>query len=142
MIEPEFIESEARGIDLVLGEGWPGFNEALADSVSTMPFRGQSTTGLSTYWLDLLIERLEDRSDAPGVEQSVINGNATELIKVDDEVVARSLYELFEDERLLVAEMLPVLRLWREQVVAKGGTFTIPETYRRAPFPMPRGKSS
>lgn len=142
MIKPEFIESGVRGIDLVLGEGWPGFNEALADSVSTMPFRGEATTGLSTYWLDLLIERVENWSDAPGVEQSVISGNATELIKVDDRVVARSLYELFEDESLPIAEVLPALRSWREQVVAKGGMFTIPETYRRAPFPMAPRRTS
>ena len=134
MIEPEFSQSTSRGIELRLGDHWPGFNEALADSVSTMPHRGEATTSLSTYWLDLLIGRLESWSDEPGVEQSVISGNTTELVKVGDFVIARSLYELFDDERLPIVDLLPVLGRWRDQVTTNGEKFAIPETYRRAPF--------
>lgn len=138
-MEPTFIETEGRGIDMSLGPGWPGFNETLADSVSTMPYRGEETTALSAYWIDLLIERLENWHEAPGVEQALIHGNATELVKVDDKVIARSLYDLFDDERMHGPELLRLLHRWRELVLLRGGDFFIPGTYRRAPCAMGPG---
>lgn len=63
-------------------------------------------------------------------------GNATELVKIDDVLVARSLYEAFEDERLPVSLLLPALIEWRDLVLARGGVRDLPESQRRNPIPM------
>lgn len=138
-VEISFVESPARGIDLNLGAGWPGFNEALADSVSTMPYRGEARTTLSTYWIDLVVDRIRTWDGTP--ECTLVSGNVTELVKAGDLVIARSLYELADDEALPVPIMLTALQQWRNRVVERGGRFEIPETYRRAPYPMPKGGS-
>jgi hypothetical protein len=45
----------------------------------------------------------------PGVEQQLADGNATELVKVDDNLIARSFYEDLADEKLPVRDALPAL---------------------------------
>ena len=136
-----FLESPERGIDLDLGDQWPGFVEALADSVSSVAPRNDSTSGLSTYWIDLLIFRLRHWHDDDGREQVLVEGNTTAIVKVSDEAVARSLYELFDDERMPVQDLLPALEDWRVRVLARGGDFDIPERYQRNPIEMPGGPS-
>lgn len=131
-----FVESAGRGIELQLGDEWPGFNEALVDSVSSLPYRGEGKSGLSTYWIDLLTSRLENWVPDAGDEMAILNGNVTELVRSGPDLIARSLYDLFDDERLPVKDLLPLLREWRARVVAGGADFAIPETYRRAPFPL------
>lgn len=116
-----FIESPGRGIDLQVGDEWPGINGALADSVSSLPPRGDKSAGLSTYWIDLLIDRLETWLPDPGEEMMILSGNTTELVRVDDVVIARSLYELFDDEQIQVATLLQPLRRWRARVLQVGG---------------------
>jgi hypothetical protein len=121
-----FTESHGRGVDVSLGKDWPGFNEALADSASSMPFRGERRTTLSTYRIDLLTTRIEAWDGQ--VENSLAAGNTTELLKHHDVVIARSLYDLFDDEQLPVETILTTLRAWRDRVVERGGGFEIPET--------------
>jgi hypothetical protein len=110
-----------------------------ADSVSSVAPRSDDETGLSTYWIDLLLFRLRNWHDDQGREQVLVEGNLTAILKVGDVVVAHSLYELFDDERMPVEHLLRALEAWRGEVLARGGDFEIPATYRRNPMEMPPG---
>ncbi len=103
---------------------------------------GDGASGLSTYWVDLLLSRLEHSGREAGVEALMLSGNATELIKLDDTLVARAIYDTFGDETVPLARLIPLFREWRELILARGGAFDIPQTYRRNPYPMAAGPSS
>lgn len=104
------------------GPEYRGFNEAMADSISALSPRGVPPS-LSTYWIDHAIARIHSAS-----AKALGGGNATSLIRVGDEVIAHSDYELFEDERMSVAEFLNGLELWREAVqsaIDRGATISL-----------------
>ncbi|UUW88970.1 hypothetical protein ABFU82_09510 [Nocardioides sp. WV_118_6] len=128
---PAFVESPGRGVDLTFGDAWPGFGEAFADSVSSMPPRGRRGKRLSTYWIDRALARLALPAPGPGAELSLAGGNDTALVRIGDMVVARSLYELFDDEALSVEVVAGALRAWRVRVIERRRAFAIPQTYRR-----------
>jgi hypothetical protein len=92
------------------GDDLPGFNEALADSISALSPIGQPPA-LSTYWIDKALAGVERHSGRP-----ISSGNATSLTRDGEEVVAESEYELFEDERMSVTAFVEGLRLWRTAV--------------------------
>lgn len=127
----DFKRSDGRGIDVDLGPDWPGFNETLADSVSSMPPRSAWRRGLSTYWIDHVLDGLEE-GDIDG--RALAYGNATELVEEGDSVVARSLYDLFDEERMATDEFVAILNAWREQVRTHRREFRIEKTYRRSGF--------
>ena len=63
--------------------------------------------------------------------------NATTLVLSGSQVLAKSDYELFDDESMPVVNFLDILRRWRAEVVAVRDSERpqIPETYRRKPYP-------
>ena len=69
-----------------------------------------------------LLDRPDPRRTRPvpggGTEAVVAEGNATRLLRRgDDEVVARSLYELLDDQTMPLREFVQVLTTWRNQVL-------------------------
>jgi hypothetical protein len=130
-MEWTFTRVSGRGIDVDLGSSWPGFNEALADSVSSMSPRSSWRRGLSTYWIDHVLDGVATgRTDG----KALSSGNSTELVLEGDDVVARSLYELFGDERMELKEYTELLQAWRAQVVEHRREFRIGRAYRRNGF--------
>lgn len=97
---------------LDLGPSWPGFNEALADAVSSLSPRGQPPA-LSTYWIELA---LDAEHAEPGA--NVTGGNTTRIVRTVQGVRAESDYELFDPEEMPLTDFLSLLRQWRERVVA------------------------
>jgi hypothetical protein len=90
----------------------------------------------SPYWIDAALSRLEEQQ-ARNASGRFIWGNESALLLEGDQIVAHSLYELFDDERMPVAMFLRILGGWRQQVVSarsEGRVSTPPETYRRKPF--------
>lgn len=126
-----FQESSRGGIDVDLGIAWPGFNETFADSVSTLPPRGWRRRGLSAYWIDALSAALDN---PPSAGRALIWGNATEMLLDGEDVVASSLYELFDAERLPIATVRAILADWKIQVRQRRREFKFPQTYRRNPI--------
>lgn len=129
--------TDERGlIHATVGDAYPGFEEALDDSVSALSPAGQ-VPELSTYWIDLALARL----DRGGVEL-LVAGNCTRLIRRGGDVVAQSEYELFPEEKMCITEFIDGLKLWREAILSalqRGARLSLPEgvTYwaQRNPFP-------
>ena len=104
-------------IEVDLGPEWAGFTEALNDSVTTRAARGQ-TPGLSTYWIDRTLDALQAAS---GPRTVIASGNASELVLDEGKVVARSQYEVWDDERMDSDEFEAGLRAWRKTTVQRLG---------------------
>lgn len=125
-------------IDARLGSDWPIFNEALADAVSSLPPRGSKETRLSTYWIDQSLARL-DTFQAKGETGQIAGGNAYSLVFDGDGVEAVFDYgDPNEDVELMSTDdFRSVLEGWRAAVIAiqSHETRTVPETYRRNPWP-------
>ena len=123
-----YVHRPGRGIDVDLGVDYPGWNETLADSVSSMPPRGSPAHELSTYWIDHALSALHSQA-AEG--QALTSGNATEIVMSGGRVVARSLYDLFDEEAMDSDAFERLLVEWRAEVTAHRNEFHIEETYRR-----------
>lgn len=136
MVDVDFSEREDGQVDATLGPGWPLFNHALADSVSSLPPRGASGNGPSTYWIDLALERSRQAAEA-GDERPFTWGNITELSVRNGEVVARYDYADPDEpgEALPLDEFLDLLNRWRTRVLesARRATLPLPDTSRRNP---------
>ncbi len=119
-----------------LGPAWPGFNELLADAISPLPPLGSDERSLSTYWVDRAIDEIRRRR-AHREDGAIQGGNSTTLVLSGSQVVARSDYELFDDEVMPVDDFVDVLQRWRSQIIAVRHTEQplIPDTYRRNPYP-------
>jgi hypothetical protein len=75
-------------VDAHLGEGWRIFQDALDDSISSLPPRGAVGNGPSTYWVDRAKEGARNaRRD--GDKQPFTSGNIT-LLRVVGDAVARA----------------------------------------------------
>jgi hypothetical protein len=57
VIDWQYTDRDDGIIEVDLGPEWPGFTEALNDSVSTRAPKGHPP-GLSTYWIDRVLEAL------------------------------------------------------------------------------------
>lgn len=123
-----YVRTPGRGIDVDLGVDHPGWNETLADSISSMPPKGSPDHGLSTYWIDHVLTAL--RSDAPE-GRALSFGNSTEIVMGHGLVLARSLYETFNEEEMDAGAFEHLLVGWRAEVTVHGNEFHIEETYRR-----------
>jgi hypothetical protein len=125
-------------VDVQLGEDWPLFNEALADSVSSLPPRGEDVLGPSTYWVDAALDGLEGAL-AAGSDRPFTGGNFTRLRVRDAMVEAR--FDRDDDdaagELMGIDEFRTVLREWRRRILlsASLATSPLPDTYRRNPMP-------
>jgi hypothetical protein len=117
VVEWHFAGRDDGIIEADLGPKWAGFTEALNDSVTTRAPRGH-TPGLSTYWIDRTLDALKEASGSGTV---IASGNATELILDGEQVVARSQYEVRDDERMHSAEFEAGLRAWRRATVERLG---------------------
>jgi hypothetical protein len=117
------ISIDAQGLVWArVGTSSPGFDEALADSISTLSPRGEPPA-LSTYWIDRALAGVESGSEKP-----FLWGNATRLTRSGDEVIAQSDYGLFADERMPVSEFVEGLKTWREVVlraIREGGAISL-----------------
>jgi hypothetical protein len=76
------------------------------------------TPGLSTYWIDQTLDALDK---ATGSGTVIASGNASELIRDGEQVVARSQYELWDDERMDSDEFRTGLRAWRKTTAERLG---------------------
>ncbi|MGN6501736.1 MAG: hypothetical protein ACTHKX_02385, partial [Pseudolysinimonas sp.] len=63
--------------------------------------------------------------------QALTFGNATVIVKSGGRVVARSLYETFDEEAMDADAFERLLVEWRAEVTAHRKEFHIEETYRR-----------
>jgi hypothetical protein len=112
------------------------FNDALADSVSSLPPRDELGLGPSTYWIDVArdgaVKAVRNRSERP-----FIWGNSTLLRVMGNEVEAR--YDYDDDqtagETIPLADFLSLLDDWRSRVEtsARFSRQALPEPYRRNP---------
>jgi hypothetical protein len=137
-IESRFSTREDGQIDVDLGPDWPLFTDALNDCVSSLPPRGASGNGPSTYWVDVARLGLE-RALASGTDRPFTWGNITLLRLSDGRVEARYDYdeEDVRGEFLDVDDVRRVLDDWRARIEenASASTSPLPETYRRNPSP-------
>jgi hypothetical protein len=119
-----------------LGPPWVGFDEALTDAVSSLPPRGSAEQSVSTYWIDRALSQVR-RMVAAAESGPFQGGNTTTLSVVGGRVVASSDYDLFDEESMTVEDFEQVLSSWRAEVVRvwEADRPSIPETYRRVPYP-------
>ena len=135
-MEFTFSKREDGQIDAAIVGEHSLLNEALGDSISSLPPRGAPGNGPSTYWIDLArtgaATALESGSDAPFTW-----GNITLLRIKNGEVEARYDYdeEDVPGETISVARFIALLDEWHSRVEdsAKLATNPLPETYRRNP---------
>lgn len=94
--------------------------EALLDAVTSRAPRGSDGRNPSTYWIDGCLAALLASGDDSS-EVLLVNGNITELWRVGDLVVARSVVNHFDDEAMPRRDFVAVLEAWRRQVLAALG---------------------
>ncbi|MGQ0467801.1 MAG: hypothetical protein ACT4QG_21090 [Sporichthyaceae bacterium] len=121
-----FVQDDDGGIALILEPPYPLFHEAFAEAVGPWAVVGGDEV-LSTYWVDRLIERLEDASAEPGVERVLAEASGAELYRLDDRVIARDAIFDVPDENLAAAEVLPALYAWRQQLLLLGASSEAPD---------------
>ena len=116
VVEPTFSTRPDGVIDIDLGPEWRPFTETLMDAVTTRAPRGSVEGNPSTYWLDRAAAAID--ADERDTGKPFLEGNATELLRSGDEVVARSQYELFDDQSMSVEQFRGIVRAWRDRVEA------------------------
>jgi hypothetical protein len=138
IVQYTFNERPDGIVEVRLGEEWPLFNDALADSVSSLPPRGQKVLGPSTYWIDVALAGLEQALAEDSVRPFTW-GNITQLRVRDGMVEARFDFddEDVPGERMPIEDFREILREWRVlvEVSASQASVPLPETYRRNPTP-------
>lgn len=134
MAQYTFSDREDGQIDAHLHGEWPVFNEALSDSISSLPPRRRFSIGPSTYWIDIAV-RGAQRAAQNADEHPFTCGNCTAL-RVKDGLVYAS-YDFDEpsddDEAIPLRAFLELLSEWRRRVVESSSTTRFPNTYRRNP---------
>ncbi|GEK23190.1 hypothetical protein [Cellulomonas xylanilytica] len=133
-MDAHFTERTDGQVDVSLGAAWPLFNDALADSISSLPPRGAPGAGPSTYWIDVAARGVE-RAVAAGSDRPFTCGNVTLLRVVGDCVEARFDFAGDDEpsELMDVDDFRELLRQWRLRVIqgAARAVHPLPETYRR-----------
>jgi hypothetical protein len=124
--EAEFNRRDDGNIDARLGDEWPLFNEALADSISSLPPRGQDQAGPSTYWVDVALQGLEN-SLRTGTDRPFAAGNVTLLRVRDGMIEARFDFDEAEaGEFMSVEDFRAIIGEWRGQIVGSASSATNP----------------
>lgn len=117
-------------------EGFDLLNEALADSISSLPPRGADGRGPSPYWIDVALEGVRNAASS-GDSRPFTSGNETYLRVDGDAVVAAMDYHGDEElaERMPLETFVALLTQWRALVVEarREATSVLPSTYRRNP---------
>jgi len=136
-VDVTFSAREDGQVDAHLVGNWRLFQDALDDSISSLPPRGVPGNGPSTYWIDHAehgtVAAHDRRDDRP-----FTGGNITRLSVRGDRIVAS--YDFNEEDELgqemPLADLLALLGEWRRRVVeaAANAKEPLPETYRRNPF--------
>ena len=125
-------------VDALIGPELPVFQEALNDSVSSLPPRGAPGNGPSTYWIDHA-ENGVLSAQRTGDGRPFTWGNTTVLRLQGDTVVASYDYAEPDEpgDEVPLADFLALLAEWRIQVMecASIAKQPLPETYRRNPAP-------
>ena len=134
-MQVDFSVREDGQIDAELAGDWPVFNEALSDSISSLPPRGEPGRGPSTYWIDVAAQGARLASER-GDERPFTWGNSTRLRVKGGRVLASFDYDdpSDDDEAIGLKDFLALLAAWRERVVAAPSRTEFPETYRRNPM--------
>lgn len=112
-MEARFIRRADGVIDVHLDATWQAMEETLLDAVSTRAPVGSDQVNPSAYWIDRTLAALDHAVD----DAIVASGNVTELVVSGDDVVARSQYETFDDQRASRRDLDAVLRQWRAEVI-------------------------
>lgn len=123
-------------VDAHLASAGPIFNDALYDSISSLPPRGAQGNGPSTYWVDRALSGVLE-AERRGSEEPFLWGNCTVLRLRGDRVEVRYDYSYDEEESDFVdaADFVALLREWRPLILeqADRATAPLPSTYRRNP---------
>ena len=137
-VEVDFAQLRDDGtVDARLGPEWPIFNEALADSISSLPPRGSAEKHLSTYWIDKTLERLRGLQQR-NVEGRIASGNAYGIVFSSAGISAVFDYgDEDTTETMDLGDFTDLLERWRARVieVQQHEEREVPETYRRNPWP-------
>jgi hypothetical protein len=141
--EVRFSVHDDGQVDAHLGPGWPTFDVALNDSISSLPPRGWPGNGPSTYWIDHADRNARD-AHARRDDRPFARGKETVLYVRGGSVVASYGYAHPDkaDETMPLTDFLELLADWRRRVADSASTATapLPETYRRnPPRSRPRG---
>lgn len=133
-LEVSFSVRDDGQIDAALVGEWPVFNEALSDSISSLPPRGKRGRGPSTYWIDVADRGARIASER-NHEWPFTSGNITQLRVKGGRVIASFDYDepSDDDEAIALEDFLALLAAWRERVVASPSRTKFPQTYRRNP---------
>ena len=115
-VQPTFTARVDGTVDVQLGPAWRAFEDALADAVGTRPPAGSDRPIPSAYWIDHALAALRPPL-AQAAETVIAEGNATQLLRRADVVVARSLYEMWDDQAMPVHEFVQLLTTWRTEVL-------------------------
>lgn len=115
-VDVTFETREDDVIDIDLGPDWRGFTETLLDAVSSRPPQDFEDACPSTYWIDRALSAIaEDQNRDTG--RPFLWGNATELLLIRREVLARAKYETFDEERMPEEQFKELLGTWRTRAV-------------------------
>jgi hypothetical protein len=137
-MEAEFLQLREDGtVDARLVGDWPIFNEALADSISSIPPRGSKERRLSTYWIDGALARVS-RARRSADPAKIASGNAYSILVSGEQAIA--VFDYGDDdtrESMPLDDFVRLLEDWRERVteIQRTETREVPETYRRNPWP-------
>lgn len=135
-MDAEFTVRDDGQVDAELLSAGPLFNEALSDSVSSLPPRGARGNGPSTYWVDEVLNGLREAERA-GSDRPFVWGNITLLRLKAGRVEARYDFDDEDDvgEFLDVTEFVELLGEWRVRILEQAAQATepLPDTYRRNP---------
>jgi hypothetical protein len=139
-VEYRFSTRADGQVDAAVAGDHAVLNDALADSISSLPPRGASGDGPSTYWIEVAREGVLT-AHASASQVPFIWGNTTLFRVRGDEVEARYDYddEGTPGETIALADFVALLDEWRARVLdsAKTATAPLPETYRRNPVKAP-----
>lgn len=128
-------------VDAQLVGDFPIFNDALSDSVSSLPPRNASGNGPSSYWVDIASNAIE-RHLVGQTEGIIASGNATSIHLEAGRISARDDYGSDEVDFVPISDFVGILKDWRDLILeqSNGATHPFPETYRRnraAPIKAP-----
>lgn len=118
-------------IDATLEGDWPLFNEALSDSISSLPPMGTTESGPSSYWLEVAANTL-DRLEVAASEGVIASGNWTSIQLLDGNIAAANDYADPADAETVSVEAYPALLAeWRNRIRQSDAKSELPQTYRR-----------
>ncbi len=134
-VDVTFSERDDGQVDARLDGDWPTFNHTLEDSISSLPPRGATGVGPSTYWIDVADDGAR-RAAAAGDERPFTWGNITQLRVRSGRVFASLDIDdpTDDDEAIPLDEFLHLLSAWHVRVLASASSEQFSETYRRNPM--------